>query len=60
MGTCTHIECDVRVGSVKEVRMIWAFVAIWVVGGVLFGFMAWAGAAGFAGVLSRRSELVST
>ena len=34
--------------------MIWTFVVIWVVGGVLFGFMVWAGAVGFAGAFSRR------
>ena len=33
--------------------MVWAFIVIWVVGGVLFGFMVWAGAVGAAGVLSR-------
>lgn len=29
--------------------MVWTFVVIWVVGGVLFGFMVWAGAVGSAG-----------
>jgi hypothetical protein len=33
--------------------MVWALVVIWVVGGVLFGFMVWAGAVGAVGVLSR-------
>ena len=36
--------------------MVWAFVVIWVVGGVLFGFMVWAGAVGFVGALSRRGN----
>lgn len=33
--------------------MVWALVVIWVVGGVLFGFMVWAGAVGAVGVFSR-------
>jgi len=48
MGTCTHSDTG------REVRMIWTFVVIWVVGGVLFGFMVWAGAVGFVGAFSRR------
>ena len=33
--------------------MIWALIVIWVIGGLLFGFMIWAGAVGAVGVISR-------